>query len=201
MPFQSAPDTAEAVINYTQGGQPIVNRINFEHTGGYNQAAIDLLALVVDAAVDAYLMPLIVSSMTYLFTKVRGLESAIDLEATNATNTGAGAASGASQPQQASYVVKLGTGATGRSARGRFYMPGLAASALNSARTVTTTYSNGAVDALADLIADAAAAGWDAVITSRQQGGVVLGTALNRVITDVIASNLNIDTQRRRVGK
>lgn len=201
MAFQSVPNTAEAVINYVINGQPAINRINFESPGGYTQTEIDALAAVIDLAVDAYIMPLVMPAVNYLFTKVRGLESAIDLEATNATSSGTGAASGTQQAQQQSYVVKLGTGATGRSARGRFYMPPTGSANLNSPRAVSSGYSNNCVDALADLLADAALAGWTGVITSRYTGGAARPTGVNRVITDIIASNLNIDTQRRRVGK
>lgn len=201
MAFQPAPDTAEAVMNYEAAGVPIVNVMNFEKVGGYDQVAIDLLAAVVDAAIDAYLIPLINSGVTYLFTHVRGLASAIDLEADDATSTQPGSAAGGALPSQQSYAVKLGTGFTGRSARGRIYMPPTSDANQNGVRQVSTTYSDNAVDAIADLIEDCATAGWNAVVLSRQSGGVLLPTAVGRVITDVIGANLNIDTQRRRVGK
>lgn len=201
MAFQSVPNTAEAVINYVGGSIPMVNRLNFEHAGPYSQGDIDNLAAAVDLAVDAYFLPLIGNTVQYLFTKARGLENPIDLEATNATSSGNGSAAGNQLPYQTSYVIKLGTGATGRSARGRLYAPPPASTALTSARTVTTTFSNAWVDAIADLLTDVLVAGWTGVITSRVTGGAPRPVGLNRPITDVIGANLNVDTQRRRVGK
>jgi len=201
MAFQPAPDTAEAVMQFSQNGQDAVNRVNFEKVGGYDQASIDLLAEAVDAAVGTYYIPLLQASINYLGTLVRGLATSIDLTGFNDTNADNGSAAGNGLPQQSSYVIKLGTGFTGRSARGRLYAQAMGASNLTSARTVSTAYADAMVDFVFNLLDFASAAGWTGVITSRQQGGVVLSTAENLTITDIIAGALNLDTQRRRVGK
>jgi len=202
MTLQPVNDTAEAVINYSIAGQPAINRINFELAGGYSQADIDTLAAAVDIAVDTWILPLIQPAVNYLFTRARGLESAIDLEAINADSAGTGAASGTPMTAQQSYAIQLLTGATGRSARGRFYMPPTTNVNTASVRAVTPTYSDACVDAVANLITDVlAVSGWLAVVTSRYTAGALRPSGVNRVISTVGVNDLNIDTQRRRVGK
>lgn len=201
MAFIPAPNTAEAVINYEANGQPMANVLHFEHAGGYDQTAVDLLATVIDAAIDAYLIPLLNNAVNYLFTKVTGLASVNDLTSTVDTGAQAGSGTGGALTQQTSYAVGLRSNFTGRSARGRFYMPPGVASNLTTLRTWNTTYSDACVDALADLIDDAAAAGWNCVITSYQTNNAPRATAANFLVTEVGVHDLNVDTQRRRVGK
>jgi len=201
MTFIPAPNTAEAVINYSGAGQPMANVLHFEHAGGYDQTAIDLLATVIDAAVDAYLIPLIGAGIDYLFTKVTGLASQNDLTATVDTNAQSGSSAGTTLPQNQSYAIGLRSNLTGRSARGRFYMPPTGNVNYATPRAVGTTYSNNAVDAVADMLDDAATAGWNCVITSYQTNKVPRTTAENFLVVTIGVHDLNIDTQRRRVGK
>ncbi len=201
MAFQSVADTAEAVINFDNIGQPGINRVNFQKTGGYDQDDIDALAALVDAWVFDDYLPLINIGVDYLFTRVRGLESAVDLEATEDENAGPGTQAGTGAPAQQSFVTQLQTGATGRSARGRFYWMPTVITVFDTARTLLQAQADAYVDAMADLVAAAAAVGWDMVVTSRYTAGAARPTGVNRIVTDVTAPNLNLDTQRRRVGK
>lgn len=201
MAFIPVPDAAEAVFNYTINGKPTANVVGFQYTGAYDQTAIDLLAEVLDLAVDAYLIPLMQTSVNYNNVLVRGLTSAVDLTATNGTSAASGTASAPNITQQASYVITLGTGFTGRSARGRWYAQPYGGANITSSRAVSSGFANNLVDAIADMFVDAATAGWDAIIISRQTGGAPRTTGVPYLITDIIAGALNIDTQRRRVGK
>lgn len=201
MAFIPAPNTAEAVINWVGESQPMANVLHFEHAGGYDQTAIDLLAAVIDASVDAYIIPLVYTGIDYVLTKVTGLASVNDLTATNATNAQAGISTGATPPQQQSYAVGLRSNFTGRSARGRVYMPPTSMTNFTNGRTLSTTYSDAAVDAIADMLDDAAAAGWNCVITSYQTANAPRTTAVNFLVTQVGVADLNVDTQRRRAGK
>lgn len=192
---------AEAVIRWTNGRVNFNNVLNFLKTGGYDQTAIDNLAALVDLAVDTYFLPLIASTADYVLTDVRGLTSASDLFATNGTNAGAGSAAGNPVPSNVAYVITLGTGFTGRSYRGRFYMPALTTAHVAGDDNVTSTYSDAVVDAVADLLADALTAGWTPVVLSRVTGGAPRATAIGTPITDIIARNTTTDSQRRRLGK
>jgi len=73
---------------------------------------------------------------------------------------------------------------------------------MQTVRAVTTTYSANWVDAVADLfVAVTAASGGLPVVVSRFTGGAARTTGVYRPVTDIIGTNLNVDTQRRRVGK
>jgi len=201
MAFIPFTDCAEAVFNFTLNGKPAANVMNFQYTGAYDQTAIDDLAAVLDLAVWTYLLQYMQSNVQYLNVLVRGLTSPIDLTATNGDNADSGAASGTLLSNQTSYVITLGTGFTGRSARGRYYAMPMGLVNTTSPRAVSTSYANAMVDAIADMLVDAATAGWDGVIASRETGGAPRTTGVTFLITDIIAGALNIDTQRRRVGK
>jgi len=202
MAFQSVPDVVQTVITFTSLASTMVNILNWAFSGGYDQGEVDDLADAVDAAVDALWLPLISTSVTYLNTYAKGLESAVDLEATANAGTGNGAASGNAMTLQQSYVVKLGTGATGRSSRGRIYTMSSTFANMQTVRAVTTTYSSNWVDAVADLFtAVTAASGGLPVVVSRFTAGAPRTTGVYRPVTDIIGTNLNVDTQRRRVGK
>lgn len=202
MTFQSVPDVVETVLDYTSISQPMANVLNWVFGGGYDQSEVDALATAVDVAVGDYIIPLLSSAVHYDGVRARGLELVEDLFAAANANAGSGTAEGAAQPSQQSYAVQLGTGLTGRSARGRLYFPPTGAGAISNARTVTQDYSDACVDALADLMEDVTAAcGALPVVVSRFSGGVPRSEGTLTFVTTILARNNNIDTQRRRVGK
>jgi len=199
MAFVSAPDCAEAVINYSNDAGFMANVLNFHKTGGYTQTDIDALATAVDDEVATNFLPLINVSTTYVNTHVRGLESAVDLESIVDTGTDVGSASGTSMPNNATFVLSFRTGFTGRSARGRMYVPPMGDSALTTANVVNSTFRNAWLTAIGSLFSAAAIAGWDAVVISRQNAGVPLSPAVAREITQIVVTDDNIDSQRRRL--
>jgi hypothetical protein len=199
MTFQSAPDCAEAVINAVEAGKPMANVLNFHRVGGYVQADIDNLAFLVDDWVGSDYLPLCTDDLTYLVTHVKGLESSADLEAFNAASTGLGGVSGSSMPLQCTLAIKLTTGFTGRSQRGRFYALPTGLSNQNGAAEFTSAYANALVTALQSLITATAAADWDLVVLSRYHLNAQRATAVFKVVTDVSYTDVRIDTQRRRI--
>lgn len=200
MPFQSAPDCAEAVIQATVSSSPMNNVLNFRKPGGYVQADIDNLADAVDSCVATYYRPFMAAGTTYVQTLVRGLTSAIDLTATNATGAGAGSHSGSVEmPSNTTLCIKLGTGLTGRSARGRFYsFPGTEA-CMAAQDLFTSAYGNGIVAFLTAVQAAAGAFNWDFVVLSRFTLGAKRTTAISNPITSIAYRNLIVDSQRGRL--
>jgi len=200
MAFVPAPNCAEAIINWDTPGGRNLNVCNFKFAGSYIQDDIDALAAAVDSAVGTDMLPLTSGDSAYVGTHVRGLAATVDLEALNVDSIGAGTAMGGGLPTNASHCISLRTGLTGRSARGRFYTVGMATSAQASADAVSVTYSNAYIDALENMSAAAALEGWTFVVLSRQNNGIVLTTAVARPITTMLAVDLNIDSQRRRLA-
>lgn len=199
MAFQSAPQVAEAVIQGSISGQPIANVVNFRLPGGYSQADIDNLASVVDLWVSSTYLPLVANSVTYVQTLVRGLENVIDLTATDGSGAGAGTLTGSGMPANATLCITLRSGFTGRSARGRFYGWPFSSSVLLTSQTVTTTYATNLANAVALLKTDAAAFNWVMSILSRRTVGTLRPTAIATPVTNVVARNNEVDSQRHRL--
>jgi hypothetical protein len=199
MPFQSVPETAEAVINGEISGQTIANVVGARRVGGYNQTNLDQLASAVNIWVGNFYLPLVANSVNYVQTHVRGLESIIDLESIDATSAGPGTAAGTGNPANASFVITLRTGHTGRSARGRFYMWPFGGSALQTSQTVTTTYAAAAAAALTQLMTDISSAGWVPVIISRRSLNARRPVGITTTIISATARNVDLDSMKHRL--
>lgn len=200
MAFQSVPDTAEIVVNYTANGENFVNVMAAQLIGGYDLADLTSLADIVDAAVVANWRTIQSVDYTYVNTVVRGLEFENDEEVTNNDGTGVGDVAGDSLPGNVTFSVKKGSGKTGRSARGRLYWIGLAASDLdtneNLVKVASVTAIVAGVEAMRVAINTSAFA---AVIVSRFNAGVARSPAITFNWTETVAVNNNVDSQRRRL--
>lgn len=199
MPFQPAPDCAEAVIHGSYGGKPIANVLNFKLPGGYNQANIDQLANVMDVAIGDHYRPIFNSGVTYNSVVVRGLAAIIDLTASSNFTAGAGGVVGASLPANVSLVATLRTGFTGRSARGRFYCWPLTGSQLVSTNTFAASVGVDLDSFLTTVLTDAFAIGWNLVVLSRRTLNTVRPTAIATTVTEIDIRNLTVDSQRGRL--
>lgn len=199
MAFQSVPESAEVVIRCTIGTKPVVNTLNFRRPGGYEQADLDDLVTAVDDAVGEYYLPLLHDQVSYVETTARGLESLNDLQAAEQLSAGAGTHGSSPLPNHASLCVKLGTGFTGRSARGRFYTLPASQTALASPAAYTSTYRNAVVAMVNQLIGAGTSAGWVMGVVSRVVNGEPLEVAVIREIVSVTTTNLLMDHQSRRL--
>jgi len=100
---------------------------------------------------------------------------------------------------QNAFAVKRVTGFTGRSARGRVFFP-LCIAYLGSNEDLMDATSAETVRASLEEAIDAGIAdGWLHVLVSRQQDGIVPEEAVTRIITGYELSDLEIDSQRRRM--
>jgi len=200
MAFQSVPDCASAVVHFTQATQEVVNVLTFAYPGGYDQSAIDALAVAMDAAVGTYWLPLIHAGVNYDGVTVKGLENIIDLFDIETTNAGPGTSSGGTQPNNVTWAMRFVTGATGRSSRGRMYVVGLPSNQVdNSNDTITSGRATAWQTALVNTENDVAATGWIHVIVSRFTGGAQRPTGVYRVVTGVGWHDLGLDSQRGRL--
>jgi len=201
MTFQSAPECAEAVIQFEMASRPMFNVLNFRKPDGYTQADIDALAAAVDSAVGAVYINNIMGGISYVNTHVRGLADPVDLEAEVNDNAGTGTYPAGSQlPGNATMAVRLSTGFSGRSARGRVYvMPG-STNMLSGPNTFAVGAADTFIDAIEEIRVQALAAGWVLVVLSRRNGGFVLATAEPRAVTSITYANTKVDSAKRRLA-
>jgi len=202
MTFQSAPECAEAVLHFSGTNASMANVVHFRKTGGYDQHDIDQLADDVDNAVGLSYLPAIAVGVAYVQTVTRGLENLVDFQGVSNTNAGNGTFSGTlTLPFNCSLCVTLRTGATGRSARGRFYAMPTTSSALVLDNVVSSTYAALVETAVEEICNSAASDGWVAVVLSRYSNKALRTTAVARPITDITVRNTTMDSQRGRLPK
>ena len=196
------PDTVELVAHYTYFGAEWINTFYAFKSGGYSSVTLQAVVDATAASIVANLKPLLSSSITYAGITARGLNTEFDIYASNVVGVGIGGIGANICSAQAAYCVTRYSALTGRSARGRVYLPAPTTGQLdtNNHNLVTSAYSNAVLAALGGIIADQAAIDWDAVIVSRQQGGVVLATAETFPQTGWRVRDLRLDTQRRRLS-
>jgi len=201
MTFQSVPDTAEAVVVFTVGGKEMVNVHHFKRVGGYSGGDISTLAALVDGFVGTDYLPNVTAAALYVETRVRGLTVENDLYNSASVNAGAGGAAGIEMPSNASFCVTLRTDFTGKSARGRFFAVPPSASVIAADSTVTSTYANNIVSYLENLRTGALLAGWVMVVVSRFHEGARRTPAITFEVSNIVARNHIIDSQRGRLPK
>lgn len=199
MAFQAVPETASAEIRYDLGGKQIENVLHFKYDGGYSLANLQALADLIDTWVDTDWLPINGNSVAYRETFVRGLTSATDLFAVGDDNTGSIGGYATSNPNNVSKAIKLGTGQTGRNARGRLFVPVVPQGVTVGDNTITQGWADDLIEAIEALIALAEAIGWVLVIVSRYVDGVKRTEGETFKVLTVGVSNLTTDSMRGRM--
>jgi len=198
MAFIPATWIVEAAMKYILGGQEIRNIIHIDpHESPSTSLLTDAANLVNDWAI-AELLPLLSQDLALyeVGTKDLSIETGAVSAAVNVPAE-AGQVAADSLPNNVALVVTLPTLLTGRSYRGRFYIPGLPETQISN-NTAGLLWAADLVDAFVSLIADLNAVGWDLVITSYFTGGAPRASAVSTIVSNVVL-NLITDSQRRRL--
>lgn len=201
MAFQSVPETAEITFVYQQNVKNVVNTVHAVRSGGYTEAQITALATVMDLAAASELIPAMVADAAYLRVEVRGLENENDFLAFGATSADVGALTGPGLPNNVTLSIKRASTKTGRSARGRWYFVGLAASDLlgneNRVDETAVLAKIAAVEGIRTAILDG---NWTPVIVSRFTGGSQRAEGKTFDWVSTVAVDGNVDSMRGRLG-
>lgn len=200
MAFQRVPETVEAAINFSQQSVPMQNTFHARMIGGYAQQDLEDLADALDEVVDTYWLPLWSTQLTYSGVTVRGLDSIVDLEASNGDSAGTGGISGTPIPNQNAFCVKKLSGFTGRSARGRVYIGGLITANLDANENFFGGAAAANWVAAVDAVKDAMdGLGWIPVIVSRFSDGAKREEAVTFEWVTTAYGSLRIDSRRDRM--
>lgn len=111
-----------------------------------------------------------------------------------------GAVVTASAPNSITFAIKLSTGLTGRSQRGRWYVVGVPGTAVVTGIDIATGSANAWVAALNTLIANLTSNSTPMVVTSFQHNKAWRAVANNTVVTTAVAVDFHLDNQRRRLA-
>ena len=200
MAFQKVVDTVAITVVWLQNVESLTTIFHAELPGGYTQVQVEGLADAVDVLIDAEMLPIMSVDASYVRTEVRGLAEENDKFAENNDRAGPGLDTGAGLPNNVTLSVKKGSGLTGRSARGRWYVVGLSRDKLAANENQFTTSSvAGTVAAVEAVRAGIETAGWDPVIVSRFTAGAERSEGKTFPWLSTSAVNENVDTQRRRL--
>jgi len=202
MPFQRVPFCAEADIIMTYQARILQNTPVFKWTAGlYTLANLQTLADVVGLWAHNSYKPLMDVDMVYASTEVHGLNAENDQVAISILNAGPGTAPGDMLPVNCTQCIKLSTGFTGRTARGRWFVIGMTDGHLNVANkdTTTTAFRTAWIVALDALRVNTLAAGWQWVIASRYHNGAKRTEATTLPVIFESFVNTEVDSQRGRL--
>lgn len=110
-----------------------------------------------------------------------------------------GTGGGSVLPLNVAFCVKLSTGLTGRSQRGRWYWGNLSSGILIDAGHIAVANQTGYANVLNTLLANLATAGYTMVVTSYMTGGAWRSAGQNTPVVTCLAIDNALDSQRRRL--
>lgn len=102
-------------------------------------------------------------------------------------------------PNNCALCVTKMTAARGKSARGRFYIPGLPTNERTGVNRMQPTWIGSMTGALDDFFAALTTAGYTPLIVSRVTAGADRGSGLVQVMTQYRIYDSVVDSQRRRL--
>jgi len=200
MPFQAVPNTVQCDILFLLFGQICEMVVHVEVPAGVDAPTIQDCANEVGNWVEDTLLPALSQDITFLRVEAKNLSIEAGGEAVYnaATGTTGGGAVG-SEAGNVAFCVSLKTASSGRSFRGRKYVPGIATSQ-RVGNTVLPAYGQALADAFNTLITVLEGFSKALVIVSRIADGVERLTAVTTPVTSAVATNFDLDSQRRRLN-
>lgn len=206
MPFVPVPNTIAVDVVYLLGGQRVENTLYFERGDGWDVASITAWLTDLRAWISEELMPSLSAALEFIELAARLLDTASSIGIVNTISpVVSGGVAGDAVSNNVSYTISFRTGLTGRSFRGRNYVPGLPVTSVagNTIAAGTRTALLAFYDGLRSLGGDNGIA-W--VVVSRFSGvdpttgdPIPRTTGVTTVIQSVGTFDVTVDSQRRRL--
>jgi len=197
--FIPAVDTARAVLSYTLFGQTVQNVFYFKRSGGYNAGTVEDLADQIETEWNAELKANQPPQLTLNSVTVTDQETAGGVQHVATVGSAGTNASAAFPDPGATLAIKFATGLSGRSHRGRMYVPSLI-DGLVASGIVDAGFANALVTDYADFFgAILSATGDQHVIVSYANDCEWRTTAEVNAVTSYSYTDRNVDSQRRRL--
>lgn len=201
MAFQSVPSTIQVEVRYSLALTQIENILYFKTLEPYTEEYIVDLVEAVYAAWADDVMTELSSELTLREVYAKGLENIIDFQALYVPITpDTGDVASSSLPGSVACCVAFKSGLTGRSSRGRIYVPGIPESAVTG-NTFNSGYAAALANGVAAAVLDVETAFPTAqhVIVSRVTGGVVRPEGATFAVTEYQSTDNFVDSRRSRV--
>lgn len=199
MPFLATPNGIEVKLIMSQNGVPVVNVWHVENTTPITPSVLSSTLALFDGWLTTDYAGLIQPSVLFQEWIVTDISVAGGAQITGTPTAPNGTAAGVQSAGNAAFVASLRTGLSGRSNRGRTYVPGISVSAFVDAQHVTTVYAAAVNTAFANLVTILVAASQHLAVLSKFLGGVLRVAGLLIEITQII-TDTKVDSQRRRTA-
>ena len=201
MAFIPVANTVEVEAVFELDGQIVENTISYWKPGGVSLSDINDLLAAVNAAITTNLMPLLHNSIQLVRLIGTLLDAADSVGAVLSVIPAVpgGNAGSTSLPSNVAFAVQFKTALSGRSHRGRNYVPGIPATARSAPNTISSTYRDSLLTAYIAIGAAGADAGFQHVVVSRFADHAPRTTGIVTPITSYASADLTVDSQRRRL--
>jgi hypothetical protein len=196
MAFVPAPQIVMAEIRALFAGQKIENRVMIDTLAAVTPAVVDDVANIVDVWAQASYFPVLPSRVvlnSVVATDMSAQDGSQHTITPEATVVGGLAAE--VMPNETTFCIGLKSNSRGRSARGRFYVLGLARPDVTD-NDLSAVRANSFVAALDDLIERVSTAGWRLVVVSYvtnnapRPGGPVYYEIVNATFSDLVVDSM-----------
>lgn len=202
MAFQAVPETAVCHVIGELFGQVIENTLYFAFPDDPLLSEVAQLAASVGQWAVAEYCPVLAADYIYRRTEAQSLATELAPAVTDVVGTGTpgGNADTPAAPGGTCLAVSFRSGLGGRAYRGRNYVSGLPTGHI-SGNQLDETVTNQLVDAYSALMTYILDDLPDAVhvVVSRWAAGVKRPTGIHTPVTTYLATNRDIDSQRRRL--
>lgn len=201
MPFIPVADVAHVRIEGRMDNQETINDLYFRHTTGAIAAA-DLVAL--DEAIAVWyggtMAPLLNEGWHGVAVHGRDLTTALGFVNDRSIGTVVGGISGEAAPNNCTMAVSFRSALSGRSNRGRNYVPVLTNSQVTG-NFIDSDWAQSIVDGYAELLFGGGAlpGGWVWVVVSRFTNNEPRVAGVFNEVFSVLVTDLVVDSQRRRL--
>jgi len=199
MAFVPAPQIVMAEIRALFAGQKIENRVMIDTLAAVTPGVVDDVANIVDVWAQERYFPVLPSRVTLNSVVATDMSASDGPQHTitpEATVVGGLAAE--VMPNETTFCIGLKSNSRGRSARGRFYVLGLARPDVTD-NDLSAVRANSFVAAMAELITRITAAGWRLVVVSYISEGVARpGGPVYYEIVNATYSDLVVDSMKSR---
>lgn len=202
MPFIPVPNGARVALEYAFNSRTVVNTLWFQHNAGsITQLAIDNLLDGVENWWVNYLKPTLSDDLT-LSNIVAVAKDAQQSFAGQKTIALAGDLVGPTLPANVAFALKFTTGFTGRSSRGRNFIPCIRETDCIE-NAIAVNRSNDLVGAYRELMDGGLGAvpDWTFSVVSFVTNKAFRNVAQVLPVKNVGRTSLRIDSQRRRTGR
>lgn len=196
------PATMKVAINYLSNGQSCANVMHFRNSDLSVPTAADVQSLA--TSISNWVVAELQAQQATTCQLVNVIATDVSQEggAQFITQPGTaeyGAQTEPAMPNNVTFVIKFGTGLSGRSYRGRFYHVGLVEGQVTGNNIATVT-ADLLVACFEELAATYIPEGMEHVVVSTFSGGAPRVSGVATPVISYTYTDLTIDTQRKRLS-